>query len=165
MLKQLRLSNFRSFVDFTLNFGEGAFLVGPNNAGKSTILTSIRVADTLIRYAYRRNPDFGAMDRDARVTAYPIALRESPPCEIASDTNSALPKPDSRCHGEMGLGSLRFGQTKLNLMTETRSSIWSRPTAASSEAPFRQGRRFRRWVSFQSLGRLSTLKSFLQMNT
>lgn len=78
MLKSLHLVNFRSFVDFTVYFGDGAYLVGPNNAGKSTLLTAIRVADTLIRYAHRRKPDTTVVDRDIRVMAYPIALREFP---------------------------------------------------------------------------------------
>jgi predicted ATP-binding protein involved in virulence len=37
--KSLRLTNIRSFADATLNFSKGInVLVGPNNAGKSTIL-------------------------------------------------------------------------------------------------------------------------------
>ena len=78
MLKQLHLTNFRSFADFTVNFSGGAYLVGPNNAGKSTLLTALRVADSLLRYAYRRKTDRSATDRGIRVFAYPINLREFP---------------------------------------------------------------------------------------
>ncbi|WP_158251849.1 ATP-dependent endonuclease [Cryobacterium sp. M15] len=78
MLKELHLKNFRSFVNFKVSFGNGAYLVGPNNAGKSTLLTAIRVADTLVRYAHRRKPDKLVTDRDVRLSGYPIGLREFP---------------------------------------------------------------------------------------
>lgn len=78
MLKQLRLVNFRIFTDFTVSFGDGAYLVGPNNAGKSTILTALRTVETLLRHAYRRKPDRGAADQGISVTAYPISLRDFP---------------------------------------------------------------------------------------
>lgn len=78
MLKQLRLVNFRSFKDFTVSFGDGAYLVGPNNAGKSTILTAIRTADVLLRHAYRRKPDINGSDQGISVPAYPVSLRDFP---------------------------------------------------------------------------------------
>lgn len=78
MLKQLRLVNFRTFKDFTVSFGDGAYLVGPNNAGKSTILTALRTADVLLRHAHRRKPDLSETDQDVNVPAYPVSLREFP---------------------------------------------------------------------------------------
>lgn len=78
MLKQLRLVNFRSFADFTVTFGSGSYLVGPNNAGKSTLLTAVRLADSLIRYSHRRKPDRTTLDLDVRPLAYPISLRDFP---------------------------------------------------------------------------------------
>lgn len=78
MLKQLRLKNFRAFRDFSLSFKEGAYLVGPNNAGKSTLLTAIRTADALMRYAHRRSADL-QRDHDGRnVRAYPVSLNDFP---------------------------------------------------------------------------------------
>lgn len=77
-LKQLRLVRFRSFEDFTLTFGDGALLVGPNNAGKSTLLTAIRFADTLIRHAHRRTPTSSAVDLDVQVLTSPIQMRDYP---------------------------------------------------------------------------------------
>lgn len=77
-LKQLRLVRFRSFEDFTVSFGKGAVLVGPNNAGKSTLLTAIRLADTLIRYAHRRKPESSIRVGDLRVLTYPMQLRDFP---------------------------------------------------------------------------------------
>jgi hypothetical protein len=78
VLKQLHLVNFRAFKDFRVFFGDGAYLVGPNNAGKSTLLTALRTADVLLRYAYRRKPDLAARDGDISVRGYPVSLREFP---------------------------------------------------------------------------------------
>lgn len=81
MLSKLRLVNFRSFRDFSINFADGAYLVGPNNAGKSTILTALRTADVLIRYAYRRNPTLRSIHNDRNVVAYPLILNDFPALE------------------------------------------------------------------------------------
>ena len=78
MLKQLHLVNFRAFSDFRVSFGDGAYLVGPNNAGKSTLLTALRTADVLLRYAYRRKPDVAARDGDISIVGFPVSLREFP---------------------------------------------------------------------------------------
>ena len=74
MLHQLRLKNFRAFRDFTITFGDGAYLVGPNNAGKSTILTALRTADVLLRYAHQRNPTVHGVHEDRHYVAYPVSL-------------------------------------------------------------------------------------------
>ncbi|RZT12898.1 putative ATP-dependent endonuclease of OLD family [Kribbella sp. VKM Ac-2569] len=78
MLKQLKLTNFRAFKKFTLTFGESAYLVGPNNAGKSTILTAIRTVEVLLRYAYARKPDVAIQHNGSRLLGYPVTLREFP---------------------------------------------------------------------------------------
>jgi len=78
VLAKLRLINFRAFQDFTISFGDGAYLVGPNNAGKSTILTALRTADALLRYAYARKPDRTAFHNGSNWPAYPVNLREFP---------------------------------------------------------------------------------------
>jgi energy-coupling factor transporter ATP-binding protein EcfA2 len=78
VLRELRLKNFRSFKDFTITFGDGAYLVGPNNAGKSTILTALRTADILLRYAQRRNPTINGEHNNNHYVAYPVYLREFP---------------------------------------------------------------------------------------
>ncbi len=78
MLKQLKLTNFRAFESFTLPFGDGAYLVGPNNAGKSTILTALRMVDVLLRYAYARKPDVPIEHLGLKSMGYPLSLREFP---------------------------------------------------------------------------------------
>jgi hypothetical protein len=81
LLSKLRLINFRSFRDFSITFGEGTYLVGPNNAGKSTILTALRTADVLIRYAYRRKPSLRCVHNGRNIVAYPLILSEFPTLE------------------------------------------------------------------------------------
>lgn len=78
LLKDLQLKNFRAFRDFTVSFGEGAYLVGPNNAGKSTLLAAIRAADMLIRQAHRRGPSLRAVHGERSVIAHPLSLDEFP---------------------------------------------------------------------------------------
>jgi hypothetical protein len=77
----LRLINFRSFRDFSISFGDGTYLVGPNNAGKSTILTALRTADVLIRYAHRRKPSLRCIHNNRNIAAYPLTLSEFPALE------------------------------------------------------------------------------------
>lgn len=55
MLKKLRLSHFKGYAEFEINFGQQAVLVGPNNAGKSTIISALRLAAEEVAFARRRN--------------------------------------------------------------------------------------------------------------
>jgi hypothetical protein len=41
-IARLQLSNFKAFESFTVTFSESALIVGPNNAGKSTLLSALR---------------------------------------------------------------------------------------------------------------------------
>src|SRR4051812_18589363 len=74
LLRKLRLVNYRSFADFTVNFPASACLVGPNNAGKSTILTALRVADVLLRAAHARKPIGRQVFRGLGYNTYPVSL-------------------------------------------------------------------------------------------
>ncbi|MXZ68093.1 MAG: AAA family ATPase [Acidimicrobiia bacterium] len=53
-IQQLDLWNFKAFERFTMNLGANAFLVGPNNAGKSTLIEAARVAAGMLEHASRR---------------------------------------------------------------------------------------------------------------
>lgn len=50
MLQSLRLRNFRRFQDHQLRFGPTTILVGPNNAGKSTLVEALRLIALAVRY-------------------------------------------------------------------------------------------------------------------
>lgn len=54
MVRRLDLINFKAFERFRIDFRDDAFLVGPNNAGKSTILAALRAGAYMARLAYRR---------------------------------------------------------------------------------------------------------------
>lgn len=49
MLKELRISNFRCYVDTTIHFNGTAILVGKNNAGKSTSIEALKIVSTVVR--------------------------------------------------------------------------------------------------------------------
>lgn len=73
MLTRLRLQHFKGFNDFAVSFGESALLVGPNNAGKSTIIGALRLCGAASRAALRvRAPD-GFEDGDRWVQGHPLS--------------------------------------------------------------------------------------------
>lgn len=54
MFKSVRFRNFKSLKDYTVHLRGTNVLVGPNNAGKSTILDAFRAMAAAHRYACRR---------------------------------------------------------------------------------------------------------------
>ncbi len=62
MIKELRLENYRGFVQHTIPFKKLNVIVGANNAGKSTIVESLRILSLVVnRYqnlTYRKVPDW-----------------------------------------------------------------------------------------------------------
>jgi energy-coupling factor transporter ATP-binding protein EcfA2 len=65
MIKTIRFENFKAFKDFAVHLQQVNVLVGPNNAGKSTILHAIRVAAAAIKFGRRRNPALTAAGGDS----------------------------------------------------------------------------------------------------
>jgi predicted ATPase len=57
MLRRLELVNFKAFEKLRVDFRKDAFLVGPNNAGKSTVLAALRAGAYMTRLAFRRKAD------------------------------------------------------------------------------------------------------------
>lgn len=55
-LKSIRLRNFKRFKNFVIYADKSNILVGPNNAGKSSILDSLRILYGVKRYATRFRP-------------------------------------------------------------------------------------------------------------
>jgi hypothetical protein len=70
MIKQLHLRNFKGFERFEVTFAPESWLVGPNNAGKSTIVAALRTAASMAAYAKRRQPDYFPTDGDFQVAAH-----------------------------------------------------------------------------------------------
>ena len=56
MIRSLHLHHFKGFEKFTITFPEDAILVGPNNAGKSTVIAALRAAASMLRTATRLKP-------------------------------------------------------------------------------------------------------------
>jgi predicted ATP-dependent endonuclease of OLD family len=70
VIKKLRLVNFKGFERFEISFGPESWLVGPNNAGKSTIIAALRTAARMASLAQRRRPEHFAMDGQVQVPAH-----------------------------------------------------------------------------------------------
>ncbi|MFD7081279.1 ATP-dependent endonuclease [Streptomyces sp. NPDC059918] len=76
MIKDLRLKNFKAFPSFAVNFQHSSLLVGPNSAGKSTVLSALKLSETCLRLAKRSKPTLQTWHRGISVTAYPVPLRD-----------------------------------------------------------------------------------------
>ncbi len=78
MIERVHLIRYKGFEDFDMRLGRQAVLVGPNNAGKTTLIHSLRLAASLLRFARRRNA-YEAFEDDVTgaysrsVLGYPIA--------------------------------------------------------------------------------------------
>ena len=70
MLKQITFNDYKGFADFRISFGEQAFLVGPNNAGKTTIIAALRLCASLLNHAKRLRPQTPRDDNGRWVHAY-----------------------------------------------------------------------------------------------
>lgn len=56
MIKSVKFKNFKSLENFTVSLDQRNILVGPNNAGKSTILDAFRALYGAVRYARTKRP-------------------------------------------------------------------------------------------------------------
>ncbi|MGM7775438.1 ATP-dependent nuclease [Arthrobacter sp. KNU-44] len=56
MIKSLRLTMFKGFKSYSVSFSGSALLLGPNNAGKSTLISAIRLCNEAARFATRNRP-------------------------------------------------------------------------------------------------------------
>lgn len=70
VIQRVSLHNFKTFERFTLDLRGDAYLAGPNNAGKSTLIAAIRLAAALLRIATRRNPTDTFNDQSQQVLGY-----------------------------------------------------------------------------------------------
>ncbi|MFC9356167.1 ATP-dependent endonuclease [Rhodococcus sp. NPDC057014] len=63
MISRLSLTNYKGFERYSLKFNkESSVLVGPNNAGKSTIIGALRLCAQLLSYSKRKPPRDAALD-------------------------------------------------------------------------------------------------------
>jgi hypothetical protein len=73
LLRELQLHNFKAFERFTLTVGDDAYLVGPNNAGKSTLVSAIRSVSRMLRIASARQPSTVRRDGQRQFRAFPLS--------------------------------------------------------------------------------------------
>jgi hypothetical protein len=77
MLRQLALRNFKGFARFTVRFSANSVLIGPNNAGKSTIISALRLSASAARFSQRRNPSASFQDGSRWVRGHPLTAISS----------------------------------------------------------------------------------------
>ncbi|MFZ6679225.1 ATP-dependent nuclease [Undibacterium sp. Tian12W] len=56
-IRAIRFHNFKSLKDYSVSFHSTNILVGPNNAGKSTIISALRILEVALKRAKSRNPE------------------------------------------------------------------------------------------------------------
>ena len=56
LIKSIRFQNYKKFESYNVACRNTNILVGPNNAGKSTILDSLRILDAVNRFALQNRP-------------------------------------------------------------------------------------------------------------
>ena len=80
MIKRLKLQRYKGFESFHVSFGRNSILVGPNNAGKSTIISALRLCAAAVGHARRRNATEVFSDSERSVTGFrlnALAKRDS----------------------------------------------------------------------------------------
>ena len=122
MIARLRLVNYKGFESFTVTFTVNSFLVGPNNAGKSTAINALRLCANVLATARRKTPDLMRFDetRDRQVRAF--SLPTSPRLHVPENV-----KHEMRDHLE----------SRVELHFKNRAAIyvvW--PPEESGEAPY-----------------------------
>lgn len=73
MLREVDLRHFKAFERFTLNLNGDAYLIGPNNAGKSTLIAAIRGTARMLRVARARNPTVARRDGSRLIRAFALS--------------------------------------------------------------------------------------------
>jgi predicted ATP-dependent endonuclease of OLD family len=70
LITQLRLVNYKAFRSFSVPFRSTTVIVGPNNAGKSTIIGALRLCAAMLRQASRTAPSMLREDRGEQYRAW-----------------------------------------------------------------------------------------------
>jgi hypothetical protein len=72
MIESVAFTRFRGFRKLKAELAPHAFIVGPNSAGKSTVLEAIALAEQCLRIAFRKRPVINVTDSGYRVPAYSL---------------------------------------------------------------------------------------------
>lgn len=72
MIESIEFVRFRGFRKLRADLRPHAYIVGPNSAGKSTVLEAIGLAEQCLRIAYRKLATIKVLDKGHRAAGYPL---------------------------------------------------------------------------------------------
>ena len=78
LITNAKFGNFKALGDLSISLRHTNVLVGPNNAGKSTILDGFRALEGALRYARRRKPTWVADESGKPTRGYKIPIAVLP---------------------------------------------------------------------------------------
>lgn len=89
-ITSIRFSNFKSLKNYSVSLLDTNILVGPNNSGKSTIISALRILEVALRRARSKNPERVPLPNDILGYGHKISVGQlSVSLEnVASDYNS-----------------------------------------------------------------------------
>ena len=67
--------NFKAFRRFSVSLGDTNILVGPNNCGKSTVISALRILSAGLKRANARRPDM-VTTPDGERLGYPVSAED-----------------------------------------------------------------------------------------
>jgi hypothetical protein len=77
-LQSLSLTHFKAFRTFSASFHGSAVLIGPNNAGKSTLISALRTSAHLINQAHRLRASTELLFEDEAVLGHVLPVQRLP---------------------------------------------------------------------------------------
>ena len=77
-ITSINFSNYKSFKKFSVALNEFNILVGPNNAGKSTVIGSLKILAEGLRKARARKPELIVDPQGNQILGYEIDLNQVP---------------------------------------------------------------------------------------
>jgi len=77
-ITNIKYTNYKSFNHFSVSLNEFNILVGPNNAGKSTVIGSLKIIAEGIRKAKSKKPGRKTGPDGIEIYGYQIDLKQVP---------------------------------------------------------------------------------------
>ncbi len=77
-ITSIRFRNYKAFRDYSISLNAFNVLVGPNNAGKSTVLGAIRILSEGLRRARAKSPELIRDKNERQVRGYSVRLQGLP---------------------------------------------------------------------------------------
>lgn len=77
-ITSIKFINYKSFKDFSVTLNQFNILVGPNNAGKSTVIGSLKILSEGLRKGRAKKPNLIVCPKGNQVFGYKIDLNQLP---------------------------------------------------------------------------------------